>query len=455
MSPAQTPSEISISAAARIPEEGLAATDVLAALEDCRQHDADWRNARTWSLVYHAEDSILDLVKEAHSRYFCENALNPLAFPSLKRLENEVVQMTAQMLNAPDTAAGTMTSGGSESLLMAFKTAREWARAHHPAIHEPEVLLPVTAHPAMLKAAHYFGLRAVHVPVDAGFRASAGAAANLITDRTILVIASAPAYPHGVIDPVSDLAALASQHGILCHVDACLGGFLLPWVEKLGRPLPPFDFRVPGVTSMSADIHKYGFAAKGASVVLYRTRELRRHQFFTYPDWPGGLYGSPSMAGTRPGGAIAAAWSVMCHLGEAGYLRLARVTLETTEALIAGVRAIPGLYILGEPDMSVFAFAADDLDVYLLADAMEVRGWKLDRQQRPPSLHVMVTPNHASIVAPFLADLRECAAELAGTHPAPESAAAMYGMLGAVPGRDQVDAFILDFMDSLDAPGVR
>ena len=434
----------------KIPKTGSPRPDVMQRLEASRTHDADWKHAKTWSLVYNAGEDILEVTKDAYTRFFSENALNPMAFPSLRRLEREVVAMTADLLNAPPGASGSMTSGGSESLLMAVKTAREWARVHHPEIKSPEMLLPITAHPALEKAAYYFDVKAVHIPVGRDLRADAAAARALVTKNTILVVGSAPAYPHGVIDPITELAALAAEHNILCHVDACLGGFLLPWLDRLGRKLPAFDFRVPGVTSMSADIHKYGYAAKGASLVVYRTRDLRRHQYFVYADWPGGLYGSPSMTGTRPGGAIAAAWAVVHYLGKEGYLRLARETMAITEALMAGVAAIPELRILGAPDMSVFAFASDSIDVYMLGEWMEKRGWKLDRQQLPPCLHMMVTPAHAAIVEPFLADLRAGDLDLAATKPTPEGAAAMYGMFGAAPDRAMVAGFLLDFMDGLD-----
>jgi len=434
----------------KLPSTGASRAAIADEMERARTGDADHRHARTFSLVYHAGDDVLEVAREAYVRFFSENALNPMAFPSLRGFERDVVSMTLDLLHAPAGSAGSMTSGGSESLLMAVKTARDWARATRPEVTRPEMLLPVTAHPALEKAAHYFDVVPVHIPVGPDFRADVKAAERLVSQSTILVVASAPAYPHGVIDPVAPLAELAQRHGALCHVDACLGGFLLPFVERLGRPLPAFDFRVPGVTSMSADIHKYGFAAKGASLVLYRTRELRRHQYFVYPDWPGGLYGSPSMTGTRPGGAIAAAWAVLRYLGEEGYVRLARTTMETTDALRRGIAAVPGLSILGEPDLSVLAFASSTVDVYMLADRMEQHGWKLDRQQLPPCLHLMVTPAHAAVVEPFLADLRVAVAELAETKPVPEGAAAMYGMFGASPDRGVVGSFILDFMDGLD-----
>ena len=433
----------------QLPRHGQSHDQVLAALSAFRARDADWKSGRTFSLVYYGGEELLCLLRDAFWMYFSENALNPQAFPSLRRFETEVLAMVADLLGHPE-AAGTMTSGGTESILMAVKTARDWARVHRPQATEPEMLLPATAHPAFHKAAHYFGVRAVLVPPGADFRTDAAAARALLNDQTILVVGSAPSYPQGVIDPITDLAALAQEHGILCHVDACLGGMLLPFLRKLGEPLPPFDFAIPGVTSMSCDLHKYGYAAKGASVILYRDRALRQFQFVAYSDWSGGLYGSPSAAGTRPGGPIAAAWAVLHYLGEEGYLRMAKATIETARALLLGVDAIHGLRVLGQPDMSVFSFTSDDLDIYALADAMDARGWHLDRQQMPPSLHVMITAAHEGKVEEILTDLRAAVDEVRQTGPAQDGAAAMYGMLGTIPDRSQVREFILDFMDSLD-----
>ncbi len=294
----------------------------------------------------------------------------------------------------------------------------------------------------------------MRIPVGPDFRADAAAARAAAGPQTILIVGSAPAYPHGVIDPIADLAAIARERGILCHVDACLGGFLLPFLERLGRPIPRFDFRVPGVTSISADLHKYGYAAKGASTILYRDRSLRRRQFFVYPDWPGGLYGSPTALGTRPGGAIAAAWAALRHLGAAGYLDLARRTMAAAEAILSGIAETPGLRILGRPDMSVFAFASDRIDVFALGESLEARGWHLDRQQLPPALHMRITPAHERIVEPFLADLRDCAARLDGQGAAAaEGAAAMYGMMATFEDRASVGEMVLEFMDGLDGGG--
>lgn len=429
-------------------KQGQSRQAVLDQMRKLRTEDARWKEGRTFSLVYHAGEEITSLVADAYTMFMSENGLSPLAFPSLRQFEGEVVAMAAELFHGAPDAAGTMTSGGSESILMAVKTARDRFRSEK-GITAPEMVIPISAHPALEKAAHYFGVKAVHCEVGPDFRADVRQMESLITANTVLLVGSAPSYPQGVIDPIEEIAALAQQRGLSCHVDACLGGFMLPFAKKLGRAIPRFDFEIPGVTSLSADVHKYGFAAKGASVLLHRNKELRRHQFFTYSEWPGGLYVSPSMTGTRPGGAIAAAWAILKHLGEEGYLALAGRILATTDRLREGVRAIPELRVLGEPAMSVFSFTSDQLDVYALGDAMQARGWALDRQQRPASLHVMITPAHEPVVDAFLSDLRACVDSLASGAPAPDGSAAMYGMIGAVPDVAQREGFLLEMMDAM------
>jgi len=347
-----------------LPTKRIPAENVLATMRQIREHDAKWQEGKVWSLVFHAGDKVTELLKEAYTTFFSENGLNPMAFPSLKKFEAEVVTMTASLLGGDDETAGNMTSGGTESILMAVKTARDWARARNPANIAPEMILPTTAHPAFEKAAHYFSVKPVHIPVRSDFRADVAAARDAITPNTILLVGSAPSYPHGIIDPIAELAQIAQENDILFHVDACVGGFMLPFVRKLGYPVPDFDFHVPGVTSISVDLHKYAYAAKGASVILYKDRALRRHQFFVYSDWPGGIYPSPTMAGTRPGGAIAAAWAIMNHLGEEGYLEIADAVMKTATKLKDGINAIEGVQVLGEPMMSILAIGSDRLNVY-------------------------------------------------------------------------------------------
>lgn len=389
-----------------LPARGTPPAELFAEMRAAKREDADWHGGRTWSLVYHASDAVDDVVAEAHALFLFENALNPRAFPSLKRFETEVISMTAALLNGPH-ARGSMTSGGSESILLAVKTARDRARAERD-VDRPTVVAPLSAHPAFDKAAHFCDVEMVHTGLRDDFRADVGAVADAVDERTCLVVGSAFGYPHGVVDPIPELAAVAADTGVSMHVDACLGGFILPFLERLGHPVPPFDFRVDGVTSMSADVHKYGFTAKGASVLLHRDRALYAHQPYGYDGWPGGLYGTRGVQGARPGGPIAGAWAVMRYLGEEGYLRLARAVLETTHRLLEGVRSIDGLRVLGDPDGPVFAFTTTDdgQNVFAVGDAMDARGWHLDRQQLPDALHLMVSPGHARVADRFLDDLR-------------------------------------------------
>ncbi len=390
----------------QLPETGIPRAEVVARMRERKRADADWRAGRTFSLIYPAGERVDAMLRDAHELYLFENALNPFRFPSLRQMEDDVVAMTAGLLHAPGGAGGAMTSGGTESILMAVKSARERARAER-GVTQPKLVAPVSAHPAFAKAALYLGLEHVQIPLDADYRADLDAARALIDERTALVVGSAPNYPFGVMDPIPELAALASERGISFHTDSCLGGCLLPFYERLGEPVPPFDFRVPGVTTLSADLHKYGYCTKGASVILHREREhLNRYQLFLYRDWPGGSYGSFAMAGARPAAPIAAAWAVMLHLGVSGYLELAAAVRDATRALRAGIEAIPELRVFGRPVMSVLAFGSDAVDIHAVGDVMDERGWHLDRQQRPDALHLMVSPEHARVVEPLLEDLR-------------------------------------------------
>ncbi len=475
-----------------LPPRGVPESDLFRQMEAARAHDVRWREGRVFSLVFYAGEDVHRVAEKAYARFFSENALNPTAFPSLRKFESEVVAMVAGLLGGDAHVVGNMTSGGTESLLMSMFTAREWARANRPQIQTPEVVLPATAHPAFDKAAHYFGMKLVRTPVREDFRADVEAMARAITRNTIMLVGSAPSYPQGVVDPIADIAALAQSRGLLCHVDACVGGMMLPFVERLGYPIPAWDFRMPGVTSISVDLHKYGYAAKGASVILYRNKALRRYQLFATTDWSGGIYASPTMAGTRPGGVIAAAWAVMNYLGEEGYLRIAKAVMETRDAIMAGVKAIPGLKILSDPDISVMAIGSDGLDVYRVADEMSVRGWQLDRQQFPPSLHMTLHYGHVGVVNDFLQDLQaSVAAErrptprrllyallmgliriltavlperwlsrltqgasrfLGGGSGLPQRSAPMYGIMGTLPNRGDLKELVLNLVEGFTEP---
>ena len=341
--------------------------------------------------------------------------MNTFAFPSLAEIQSEVVRATADLFHGGADAAGFMTSGGTESILMGVKAARERGRAERD-ITAPEMVIPESAHAAFHKAAHYFGVRVHKVPVADDWRADIDAMARAVNENTVLVVGSAPQYPQGVIDPIPDLAQLAASVGASMHVDACMGGFVLPFMELNGESLPPWDFRVDGVTTISADIHKLGYAPKGASVILHRTKELRRYQTFVFDDWLGGFYASPNMQGTRSGLPMATAWAVMHRLGVDGYRRLTQVTVDAAREMIAGVRSVSGLRVLGEPEAHVVTIAATDdgVDVFALGDALQRHGWFLDRQGPPDSLHATVSAGNAPVIDDFLTDLRACVAEVGG-----------------------------------------
>ncbi|MCD9623027.1 pyridoxal phosphate-dependent decarboxylase family protein [Rhabdothermincola salaria] len=415
---------------ASFPARGQPTEELLEAIRELRADDADWRGGRAFSLVYNADDAELETLHDAvGSMFLAENALNPFAFPSLRRMEAEVVAMASALVHL-EGGDGSMSSGGTESIFLAVHTAREAARAR--GVENPSVLTAATAHPAFAKACHYLGLDHLRTPHGPDGRADPAAMIDALDERCALVVASAPCYPFGVIDPVADLAAAAADRGVPCHVDACLGGWLLPFWEEIGERVPPWDFRVPGVTSLSADIHKYGYAFKGASVVLYRDPAMMRRQWFLYDDWPGGLYGSPTAAGTRPAAPIAGAWATIRHLGRTGYQAKARVVRDTTLRFRNGIGAIDGLEVRHRPDLSLFEFgaAADGdgrpvLDIAGVADVMDDRGWGLDRQEG--GLHLMVSPYHAHVVDRFLADLADAVAH----HDASRGRASTYG--GAPP----------------------
>ncbi|MCU0656785.1 MAG: aspartate aminotransferase family protein [Polyangiaceae bacterium] len=442
----------------RIPERAAPFDDILAEMASYRTNDADWKGGKVWSLVYHAGDEFSEFLKRAHNLYFSENALNPMAFKSLRRMEAEVVRMTASMLHGDEQVAGTMTTGGTESILMAVKCYRERGKAR--GIKQPEMIAPESAHVAFEKAAHYFGVKLRKAPLDRNYKADVDEMRRMINRNTVMLVASAPQYPQGVIDPIEAIGALAQEKALPLHVDSCIGGFVLPWIERLGRPVPLWDFRVPGVTSISADVHKYGFSPKGASVVAYRSMEYLKHQFFISTDWSGGVYASATMPGTRPGGCISAAWAAMVGMGEEGYLRHTAEMLDAFDALRAGIPKIPGLVVVGQPEASLLAWSSEGhetgkprLDVYAVAEQMAARGWTVDRQQYPASVHLTVMSNHRKAVDAYLEDLRASAAHVAA-HPEENSQgnAAMYGLMAKVPVRAFVRQGVQKVMESLYAP---
>jgi glutamate/tyrosine decarboxylase-like PLP-dependent enzyme len=406
----------------KLPEKGSSLEEVMAQLRALQVDDADYHNARTWSLIYHGGPDVDALLQAAAGHTLLENALNPFVFPSLRVMQRDVVQMAAGLLNGREDCGGSMSSGGTESIFLAVKTARDRARAERN-IARGRVIVPRTAHPAFHKACHLLDVEWVQMPLGEDLRTHAADLPPMITDDTILCVGSAPAYPFGMIDPILEMASIASERGIPFHVDACLGGFMLPFVERAGFDVPPWDFRVPGVTSISADVHKYGYAIKGASVVLHRPKANVRYQYYQFADWPGGAYATQGFLGTKPAAPIAAAWAVMHYLGEEGYVRLARASMAAAKRLQDGIAAIDGLHVWGEPDMSVVAIGSDRYDISAIGDVLNQRGWHFDRQDGPPSLHLMASARHDLVVDEFLVDLRYAVAHNAGK----SDTAATYG----------------------------
>jgi len=393
-----------------LPSRGRPVADVIADLRTKRVNDARWSEGRTFGMVYDGGPAVHDVAEQAARLFLHENALNTLAFPSLGAIQSEVVGWAAALFNAPATAAGFLTSGGTESIQCAVLAARERARAER-GVTEPAMVVAQSAHAAFHKSAHLFGITVHTATVRADWTADVDAMSELVDDRTVLVVGSAPQYPQGVVDPIPALAELAATVDANCHVDACMGGFVLPFAERLGRAVAPWDFRVDGVHSISADIHKLGYAPKGVSVILHRTKELRRHQTFRFDAWLGGFYASPNLQGTRSGLPMAAAWAVMQHLGVDGYVELTRTTLETADRMRAGIAAVDGLRVLGDGAYHLIAISsepssAQPLDAFAVGDALAARGgWFFDRQGPPDSLHGTVSAGNAAVVDEFLADL--------------------------------------------------
>lgn len=392
-----------------LPDQGMSSDEVLDALIGFQQRDVRWKEGRAFSLAYSAGHEVNDIADEAHRRFAGANGLNTHAFPSLQRIQSDVVGAVVEWFHGGDQAAGFLTSGGTESLLLAVKAARERGRAER-GVTTPNVVLPTSAHAAFEKGCHYFGVESRRVPVGSDWRADPDAMAAAIDDNTVLLVASAPQYPQGVVDPVADIAALAARRDVNCHVDACMGGVTLPCLERLGHRVPLWDFRVEGVTSISVDLHKYGYSAKGCGVLVHRDRKLRAYQTYITDNWLGGTYGSSGVLGTKGGGPWAAAWAVMHFLGNDGYLRLTSAARSATERIADAVRSTPGLVLRAQPDATLLCIGADGdgLDVNAVADLLWELGWYVDRQGPPASLHLTVNAVHEPLVDEFVADLRRC-----------------------------------------------
>ena len=392
---------------AALPAHGATANDVLQRLDLLRSDDVRWREGRAFSLAYFAGPEVQTLAEDAYKRCAGDNALNTAAFPSLRQMQSEVLDFASVWLGTQDGAAGYFTSGGTESILMAVKAARDQF-AHDHGISKPNIVLPSSAHAAFAKAGAYFGVELRRTPVREDWRADVDAMRSAADENTIMFVCSAPQYPQGVVDDVPAVAALAIERRINCHVDACMGGVSLAYLERIGKKIPSWNFRVSGVTSMSVDLHKFGYTSKGASVIMYADKRLRSFQGFITDDWLGGMYASSGMLGTKSGGPIAAAWAVMNHLGDSGYEDLTRRALAATTRLAGHVREHPALQLRGNPDALLLSFGArneEQLNVFAIADLLWGKGWYVDRQTPPDSLHCTVNAIHDHVIEQFIEDL--------------------------------------------------
>ncbi|MBX3490619.1 aspartate aminotransferase family protein [Parvibaculum sp.] len=386
-----------------MPEKGTNWAALKAEMTERTQGDVKWRDGKTAVYVFNAGPDVAEVQKEAYTMFMSENGLGPLAFPSLKQMEDEVVGMGLSLLHAPEGGAGNITSGGTDSITMAVKTARDYARKEKGVTGRCNIVAPFSAHPAFDKAAKMMEIEIRRVPC-ADLVADVAAMEKAVDGNTIMLVGSAPCFPYGLIDPIAALGEMAERKGLWLHVDACVGGYIAPFVRMNGGDIPPFDFAVPAVHSMSADLHKYGYCAKGASTVLYRSEDLRAHMIFDCADWPGGRMVTPTLAGTRPGGAIAAAWAVMNFLGVEGYRAKHKLVTDAREAIEAGVTRL-GFRILGRPQLGLIAFTHDEVDPFAVWGKLFERGWFTSLTTEPKGLHLMLSPFHAQVTDTYLADL--------------------------------------------------
>ena len=390
----------------KIPKTGITEKDLFEYMENSMHSDIDWRSGKTFGAVYYPGDKYSKAISNAYIKYMHENAFDPQLFSSILTMENELVQQTASLFSSNQKLFGNLTSGGTESIFLSVLSARNWSNKQKT-IKNPEVILSSSAHPAFLKAMNFLRIKPVIVPTKKDFNLSLNGFKEAINQNTILLVASAPAYPTGMIDPISELSNLALENKLLLHVDACIGGFLLSYLKKCNYNIPLFDFNLDGVSSLSVDLHKYAYAPKGSSVLLYRNDELRKQQFSVYPNWEGGIYGSTSFLGTKPGGIVAASWFALNHIGENGYIELTQKTMSATKVIYDFIQNSEHLSLIGNPIMSLIAFHSEKYDIYHIADELSNLGWYIGRLQNPRGIHLVVSQIHADGAAEnFIADLQ-------------------------------------------------
>uniref|UniRef100_A0A8C6MGZ5 sphinganine-1-phosphate aldolase n=1 Tax=Nothobranchius furzeri TaxID=105023 RepID=A0A8C6MGZ5_NOTFU len=435
-----------------LPSKGLSQNQVLDKIKEYDTlNDVKWEKGCCSGAVYWGDESLTKLLVKVYGDFAWSNPLHPDIFPGVRKMEAEVVRMTCTLFHGGPNSCGTVTSGGTESILMACKAYRDLA--YERGVKYPEILAPVSVHAAFDKAAHYFGMKLVHIPLDnKTMKVDVKAMRRAISKNTAMLVCSTPQFPHGIMDPVEEVAKLAVRYNVPLHVDACLGGFLIVFMAKAGYSLAPFDFRVKGVTSISADTHKYGYAPKGSSVILYSDKKYRHYQYFVAPDWQGGIYASPSIAGSRPGGIIAACWATMMHMGHSGYVDATRRIISTARKIRTEIRKIKGVFVFGDPEVSVVAIGSDVFDVFRLSNALTSKGWNLNTLQFPSSIHICCTVLHTQpgVADRFIRDVKEQVAIIM-KNPKEKTTGmgAIYGMAQSIPDRSLVTEISRGFLDCL------
>ncbi|XP_010777907.1 sphingosine-1-phosphate lyase 1 isoform X2 [Notothenia coriiceps] len=436
----------------QLPSKGLSQSQVLDKIREYETlSEVKWENGCVSGTVYWGDESLTNLLVKVYGNFAWSNPLHPDIFPGVRKMEAEVVRMSCTLFHGGPNSCGAVTSGGTESILMACKAYRDMA--YERGIKYPEIIAPLSVHAAFDKAAHYFRMKLVHVPLDKKtMKVDVKAMRRAINKNTAMLVCSAPQFPHGIIDPIEEVAKLALRYSLPLHVDACLGGFLIVFMAKAGYPLAPYDFRVKGVTSISADTHKYGYAPKGSSVILYSDKKYRHYQYFVAPDWQGGIYASPSVAGSRPGGIIAACWATMMHIGENGYIDATKKIISTARKIKTEISKIKGVFVFGDPEVSVVAIGSDEFDIFRLSNALTTKGWNLNTLQYPSSIHICCTVLHTQkgVADQFVHDVKEqVAIILKNPKEKTTGMGAIYGMAQSIPDRSMVTEISRGFLDCL------